>query len=127
MRVYCKRCNKYMEDKIDATNKILGRLASEVALFLRGKNDPRFDPSRLNTNKVVVFNTDKMSFTGKKVSQKLYRRHSGFHGGLKEESLAKLMMRDSRLVLRHAVTGMLPKNKLRSRMLKNLILLRGNK
>lgn len=111
-----------MEYKIDATNKVLGRLAAEVSILLRGKNMPSFDPSRLSSNKVVVYNTDKMRVTGKKMSQKLYRRHSGFHGGLKEETLKNLMERDSRIALEKAVMGMLPKNKLRPKVIKNLIL-----
>ena len=114
-----------MEYKIDAENKILGRLASEVALLLRGKRNPQFDPSRLSGDKVVIYNTDKLQVTGKKMDQKLYRRHSGFHGGLKEETLKSLLARDSRLVLTHAVRGMLPKNKLRDRMMKNLVMYKG--
>lgn len=113
-----------MHYTIDASGKILGRLATEVALLLRGKNDPRFDPSRLADNRVVVSHTDRLRVTGKKLDQKLYRRHSGYLGNLKEETLRNLMQRDSRLVLRHAVMGMLPKNKLRKRLIKNLILFR---
>lgn len=116
-----------MEYKIDATNKILGRLASEVASLLRGKNSPSFEPSRFSHNEVTVFNTDKIKVSGRKMVQKLYRRHSGFHGGLKEESLRDLMVRDSRLAFRKAVLGMLPKNKLRARFIKNLILLKGER
>ncbi|MDP3710157.1 MAG: 50S ribosomal protein L13 [bacterium] len=111
-----------MEYKIDATNKILGRLATEVAVLLRGKNAPSFDPAKLSGNKVVVCNTDKIKFSGKKASQKLYRHHSGYHGGLKEEKLEDLVQRDSRLVLKYAVMGMLPKNRLRAKFIKNLIL-----
>lgn len=114
-----------MEFKIDATNKILGRLATDVSVLLRGKNSPSFDPSKLSANRVVVYNTDKIKISGKKMAQKLYRRHSGYHGGLKEEKLHNLMTRDSRLVLKHAVNGMLPKNKLRSRFIKNFSLFRG--
>lgn len=112
------------EFKIDAAYKILGRVASEVAFLLRGKNAPDFEPSRMSENKVVVFNTDKMRVTGKKLTDKIYYQHSGYHGGLKEERLIDLMKRDSRLPLRYAVMGMLPKNKLRSRMIKNLALFR---
>lgn len=114
-----------MEYKLDATDQILGRLASKVAFLLRGKDSPRFDPSRPSNNKVTVFNTDKMRVTGKKLAQKLYRRHSGYHGGLKEKKLSDLMVKDSRLVLRLAVQGMLPKNKTRQRLMKNLILYDG--
>lgn len=116
-----------MEHKIDATDKVLGRLAAEISLLLRGKKDPSFDPSRPALNKVVVHNTDKVKVTGKKMAQKLYRRHSGYHGGLKEEKLEDLMKRDSRLALQKAVMGMLPKNRLRDRLIKNLELHRGEK
>lgn len=111
-----------MEYKIDATNKILGRLATEISILLRGKKEPNFNPSIMGRNKVVVFNVDKIRTSGKKMSQKMYRHHTGFHGGLKEERLDTLMARDSRLVLRRAVMGMLPKNKLRVRVIKNLVL-----
>lgn len=114
-----------MDYKIDATNKILGRLATEVAILLRGKNDPRYHPTRVSGNKVTVYNTDKMRVTGKKMTQKLYRRHSGYIGGLREEKLRDLMARDSRRVLRNAVMGMLPKNRMRDILIKNLILFQG--
>lgn len=110
-----------MDYKIDAANKILGRLASEIATLLRGKNDPRFDPSRSLGNTITVSNVDKIRVTGKKLDQKLYRRHSGYHGGLKEEKLQEIIKRDASIALRRAVLGMLPKNKLRSRFIKNLI------
>lgn len=111
-----------MEYHLDACDKTLGRLATEIAILLCGKNSPRFDPAKLSGNKVYVSHTDKLRVTGKKAGQKVYRRHSGFHGGLKEEKLGKLMARDSRVALRHAVMGMLPKNRLRSRVIKNMVL-----
>lgn len=116
---------KMTEYKIDASGKILGRIATQIVVLLRGKNDPRFDPSRILPTKVMIYNIDKMRVTGKKMDQKLYRRHSGFHGGLKEEKLKDLMIRDSRLALEHAVRGMLPKNRLRDRLMKNLAMFRG--
>jgi len=115
-----------MEYKINAENKILGRLASEVAVLLRGKNSPYFDPAKFSGNKVIVYNTDKISVTGKKMTQKLYRRHSGYIGNLKEEKLKDQISRDSRIVFKRAVGGMLPKNKLRKRILKNLVLYKGS-
>lgn len=114
-----------MEYRIDATDKTLGRLATQIAILLRGKNSPRFDPAKLSGNKVYVSNTDKLQVTGKKIGQKIYRHHSGYHGGLKEEKLGHLMARDSRAALRHAVMGMLPKNRLRSRVIKNMTLAKG--
>lgn len=114
-----------MEYRIDAAHKTLGRLATQIAILLRGKNNPRFDPAKLSGNKVYVSNTDKLHVTGRKIGQKIYRHHSGYHGGLKEEKLGRVMVRDSRAVLRHAVMGMLPKNRLRSRVIRNLILVKG--
>ncbi len=110
------------QQNIDASGKILGRLAGEIAMTLQGKTTADFDPARLSNNKIIVYNTDHIRVTGKKPLQKLYRHHSGYPGGLKEESLERMMARDSRVALRHAVAGMLPKNRLRARMLKNLAL-----
>ena len=111
---------------INAEGKVLGRLASEIAMILRGKNNPDFLPNRGSVNKVVVLHTDAMRVTGRKMNQKMYRRHSGYLGNLKEERLGDLMERDSRLALRHAVEGMLPKNRNRKEFLKNLILMKGD-
>ena len=108
------------EYTIDAKGKILGRLAVEAAVLLRGKNTANFLPRITPENIVKVINTDLMKFTGKKLKQKTYYRHSGYPGGLKEETLEKLFVRDSREVLRLAVYGMLPKNKLRDRMITRL-------
>lgn len=116
-----------MDYTIDATDKVIGRLATAVAILLQGKNNSLFDPAKLSGNRVTVMNTDRSRVTGRKMSQKLYRRHSGYPGGLKEETLQRLYARDSRLVLRRAVSGMLPKNRLRSRMMKNLILMKGDR
>lgn len=117
--------NTAINQNIDASDKILGRLAGEIAMTLQGKTTPDFDPAQLSNNKVIVYNTDHIRVTGKKPLQKLYRHHSGYPGGLKEESLERMMARDSRVALRHAVAGMLPKNRLRPRMLKNLALHKG--
>lgn len=114
-----------MEYKLDAANKVLGRLAAEIAILLQGKDDPRYNPMRGSGRRVTVYRTDRVRVTGRKMAQKQYRHHSGYPGGLKEETLERLIARDSRLVLRHAVMGMLPKNKLRARRMKNLTLIRG--
>lgn len=116
-----------MEHRIDATNRVLGRLATEIALLLCGKTEPRFDPSKTSDTRVLVYNTDKLRVTGRKPMQKQYRRHSGYPGGLKEETLRSLMERDSKEVVLRAVKGMLPKNRLQQRRLRNLVLERGNK
>lgn len=113
-----------MDYTLDAIDKVIGRLATEIANYLQGKNDPQFDPARESGNRVTVYNTDRVRITGRKREQKLYRHHTGYPGGLKEETLSRLMRRDSRLAMRHAVSGMLPKNRLRARMLKNLTLMK---
>lgn len=115
-----------MEYTIDAANKVLGRLASEVAVKLRGKDKAQFNPAHTSGNRVVVFNTDHVRVTGRKEIQKLYRRHSGYLGNLREENFLTLMARDSRRVIEEAVSGMLPKNRLRKQIMKNLILHRGS-
>ena len=74
-----------MEYKIDANNKILGRLASEIAILLRGKNTPDFNPAKLSNNRVIISNTDKIKTTGNKAAYKTYYQHSGYPGGLREE------------------------------------------
>ena len=109
-----------MEYKIDAANKIVGRLATNIATLLRGKNSPEFSPAKLTAHRVVVYNTDKVKVSGKKTEQKIYRHHSGFHGGLKEKTFRQLRDQDSRQIIRHAVMGMLPKNRLRAVRIKNL-------
>lgn len=113
------------EVKIDATNKVLGRLATEVAKLLMGKGSAAFDYAKPGDTRVIVANTDKLKVTGKKADQKLYRRHSGFHGGLKETAYKDLFTVDSRLVLASAVAGMLPKNRLRVVRMKRLVMHRG--
>jgi len=111
--------------KIDATNKKLGRLASQIAVFLRGKNQPDFLPYKLSDNKVIVFNTAKIIITGKKFENKKYYRYSGYPGGIKEISFEDLFKKDPNEPLRRAVYGMLPKNKLRDKIIKNLKLYAG--
>jgi len=108
------------EHTIDATNKILGRLAVEVANLLRGKNKPNFVPYLVQGDDVVVVNTDKIKVTGRKMKQKIYYQHSGYPGGIKETKLEEAMKKDSRQVIRKAVYGMLPKNKLRDKVIKKL-------
>jgi len=105
---------------IDATNKVLGRLASVIAQLLRGKHKPDFAPHKDEGDFVVVKNADKVKITGKKMEQKKYYRYSGYPGGLKELPLKKLFARDPNEVLREAVLGMLPKNRLRAKMIKRL-------
>jgi large subunit ribosomal protein L13 len=110
---------------IDATNKILGRLAVEVANLLRGKNKTDFVPYLDKGDEVVIINTDKIKVTGRKLKQKIYYRHSGYPGGLKETRLEEALEKDSREVVRKAIYGMLPKNKLRDKIIKKLKLYKG--
>lgn len=110
---------------IDASDKILGRLAVEVANLLRGRNKPSFVRYKDMGGEVVVFNIDKIKVSGKKTDQKKYYHFSGYPGGLKAIKLGDLMKKDSREVLKKAVFGMMPKNRLRSEMIKKLKLYKG--
>jgi len=113
------------EYKIDASGKTLGRLATEVAVYLRGKNDTDFAPYKISGNKVVVFNTSKIAYSGNKMEDKIYRRHTGYPGGVREITLGDLIKKDPSEPLRRAVYDMLPKNTLRSKVIKNLKLYAG--
>lgn len=97
---------------VDATNQRLGRLASEIACILRGKNKPTYTPHMDTGDFVIVINAEKIDVTGKKRTQKLYRRHSGRPGGMKVETFAKLQARIPERIIEQAVKGMLPKNTL---------------
>jgi large subunit ribosomal protein L13 len=110
---------------IDASGKILGRLASEIAVLLMGKNKPGFLRYKDDGGIVIISNTDNIKVTGKNEDQKKYYKFSGYPGGIKEESYKKLFEKDSREVLRRAVLGMLPKNKLSARMIKRLDMHKG--
>lgn len=97
---------------IDAANQRLGRLASEVARVLRGKNKPIYTPHLDTGDFVIIVNAEKIQVTGKKRTQKLYRRHSGRPGGMKTETFDKLQARIPERIIEEAVKGMLPKNTL---------------
>ena len=103
---------------IDATGRVLGKLASEIAVLLRGKHKPDFVPHRDMGDFVIVKNADRIKITGKKMENKIYYRHTGYLGGLKETPLKKLFNEKPEEVLKKAVWGMLPKNKLRNRQIK---------
>ena len=111
---------------VDATGMHLGRLASQVAALLRGKNKPTFTPHVDTGDFVIVLNCDKVVLTGKKLEQKVYRRHTGKPGGLKEVKYEKLMQERSDFAVMHAVKGMLPKNSLGRKMLTKLRVYKGN-
>ena len=105
---------------VDATDKTLGRLATEIAVILKGKNKASFMPHLDNGDYVIVTNCDKFKVTGKKMTDKMYYRHTGYLGGLKEISLEDLLNKKPVKALEFAVSGMLPKNKLRKGMLSRL-------
>jgi len=111
---------------VDAKGEVLGRLASRIASVLRGKNEPTFHPAVNSNNHVVVINAEKVVFTGKKLRQKRYYKHSGYPGGLKEETAESLMKRKPEDVLTHAVKGMLPKNRLGDALLTNIRIYAGD-
>ena len=97
---------------VDAANMTLGRQASEVAKVLRGKNKAIFTPHMDTGDFVIVVNADKVKVTGKKLDQKIYYRHSGYVGGMKETTLREMMAKKPERVVEHAVKGMLPKGPL---------------
>ena len=105
---------------IDAEGVTLGRLASEVASILRGKNKPQYAPNVVMGDYVIIVNAEKVAVTGKKLEQKMYRRHSGWVGGLKEVRMDKMLATHPERVIEHAVKGMLPKNALGRKMFSKL-------
>jgi large subunit ribosomal protein L13 len=105
---------------VDATDKTLGRLASEIARILRGKHKPIYTPHVDCGDFVIVVNADKVRVTGRKLDQKMYYRHSGYPGGLTSISLRDQLDRHPDRVIQAAVRGMLPKNRLGRRMLKKM-------
>ncbi len=105
---------------VDADGKVLGRLATRVARVLIGKDKPEFTPHIDCGDHVVVINAAKIVLTGRKIEQKVYHRHSGYPGGLKTTGVKKLLAERPEEVIREAVLGMLPKNKLRAHRAKKL-------
>ena len=110
---------------VDATDMVLGRLASQVAAVLRGKNKPTFTPNVDTGDYVIITNCDKVVLTGRKLEQKFYRYHTGYIGGLKEISYSKMMETKADFVVYEAVKGMLPKSPLGRQMLKKLKVYKG--
>jgi large subunit ribosomal protein L13 len=109
-----------MEYRIDAKNKPLGRLASEVAVILQGKKDPRYNPREVGRDSVVVMNVLGIVVTGKKHKEKKYYHHTGYIGHLKTKTFEQLFTKDPKNVVREAVRRMLPKNFLNQRRLLKL-------
>lgn len=110
---------------MDAEGKTLGRFSSEIAVLLQGKHKPSYVSYLNSGDYVIVVNAGKVRVTGKKLSQKLYYRHSGYPGGLKSQTLSVLLDKTPTRAIRHAVKGMLPKSKLGRRMLSRLKLYAG--
>ena len=105
---------------VDATDMVLGRLASNVAAVLRGKNKPIFTPNVDTGDYVIIINADKVRLTGKKLEQKYYRYHTGYIGGLKEIQYKELMSKKPVLAVELAIKGMLPKNSIGRQMFRKL-------
>ncbi len=105
---------------VDATDMPLGRLASQVAAILRGKNKPVFTPNVDTGDHVIVINTDKVVLTGKKLEQKYYSYHTGYIGGLKQVPYSRMIAEKSDLAVYEAIRGMLPKNSLGRQMITKL-------
>lgn len=111
---------------VDATDKTLGRLATEIAMTLRGKKKPEFTPHVDTGDFVVVLNSEKIAIKGNKADQKKYYRHTGYFGGVKETSYKEMMENNPEMIITRAVKGMLPKNKLATQVLSKLKVYKGS-
>lgn len=122
MKTYSPKASEIKREwhVVDASDKILGRLATEIAGLLTGKHKPIFCRHLDTGDYVVVINADKVRVTGNKARQKFYYRHSGYPGGLKSVSLEEMMRTHPTRVIEHAVKGMLPQNRLRASVMKKL-------
>jgi large subunit ribosomal protein L13 len=122
MKTYFATCEN-IEHKwyvVDASGKVLGRLASQIAKYLRGKHKPEYTPHADAGDYIVVINASEIKVTGNKAQDKVYYRHSGYPGGLKETTFAKQIVKNPAEVIERAVKGMLPKNPLGRAMLRKL-------
>ena len=129
MKTYFAKKEERIEKKwvlVDAEGKVLGRMATEIADILRGKNKPVYTPHVDTGDFVVVVNAEKVQLTGKKWDQKVYYRHSGYIGGLKAQSAKEVLEKKPEALIRHAVKGMLPKNRLGRKMINKLKVYRGS-
>lgn len=122
MRTFSLRAADVQRDwyVVDAEGQVLGRLATQIALLLRGKHKPTFTPSMDGGDFVIVVNADKVMLTGRKVEQKMYYRHSGYPGGMREIPFKEMMAKHPDRVIRLAVKGMLPKTRMGRKMLRKL-------
>lgn len=110
---------------VDATNQVLGRLASKVAKVLRGKNKPDFTPHVDCGDNVIIINADKVRLTGKKWTDRIYLRHTGYPGGQRSETPEEVVKKDPAKLVQRSVKGMLPKNKLGNAIFNNLFVYSG--
>lgn len=110
---------------VDASGVPLGRLASQIAAILRGKNKPTFTPHVECGDFVIVVNCEKVLLTGKKADKKTYEHHTGYVGGLKERTFKNVLAKEPEFIIEHAVKGMLPRSILGRKMLKNLRIFKG--
>ena len=122
MKTYSPKASEISREwhVIDASDKVLGRLANQVAILLMGKHKPTFARHMDMGDYVVITNAEKIRVTGNKAKQKQYHHHSGYSGGLKSITLERMMQTHPTRVIEHAVKGMLPQNKLNARMMKRL-------
>lgn len=111
---------------VDAKDAVLGRLATKVATYLRGKNKPVFTPNADTGDFVIVINADRIRLTGKKLSDKVYYHHSGYIGGIKAQTAKEMLEKKPEKIIEKAVWGMLPKNTLGRAMLKKLKVYKGS-
>jgi large subunit ribosomal protein L13 len=111
---------------VDASNKVLGRLCSQIVNILRGKNKPSFTPNVDCGDNVIVINAEKIKLTGNKMNDKVYTRHTGHPGGQRFATPKELMAKDGRRVVEMAIKGMLPKNRLGSKLYTNLYVYTGS-
>lgn len=123
---HVKTANNLKIHTIDATNKVLGRLSTEIVNLLRGKNKPTFDYRGMFGDKVLVINARKMIITGRKLDNKVYWHHSGYLGGMKSYSMKEIFTNNPEIILFKSVYRMLPNNKLRKLWLKNLTIYADN-
>jgi large subunit ribosomal protein L13 len=110
---------------VDATDQVLGRLSTKIATVLRGRHRPSYVPHWRTGDHVIVINAEKIKITGAKVEQKMYYRHAGYLGHLRETPAKRLIKEDPSKILEHAVKGMLPKNPTRAHTMKNLHVIAG--
>jgi large subunit ribosomal protein L13 len=129
MKTFSAKAHEVKRDwfVVDATDKVLGRLAAEIASRLRGKHKPEYTPHVDTGDYIVVVNVDKLRVTGRKAEQKMYHRHSGYPGGIYSATFTKLQARHPERVLELAVKGMLPKGPLGYAMRRKLKVFRGPK